>query len=75
MTNENAQRLVQLLWEKIETTGFNALSKNDFYDYVLYLYNRFNNEHFLDTLSNYENGTQLRATEQKSQQPPPKVVA
>jgi hypothetical protein len=61
----SAEKLVSELWGKIKTTGFNAMSKNDFYDYVLYLFNKHNAVHFLDTWSNYENSMVLCVTEQK----------
>jgi hypothetical protein len=41
------------------------MSKNDFYDYVLYLFNKYNAEPFLDVNSNYKNSQLLRVTEQK----------
>jgi hypothetical protein len=62
---ENAEHLVRDLWRKIIDTGFNAMSKNDFYDYVLYLFNKYNAEPFLDVNSNYKNSQLLRVTEQK----------
>jgi hypothetical protein len=61
----NAERFVSDLWRKIIDSGFNALSKNDFYDYVLYLFNKYNAEPFLDVNSNYQNSQLLRITEQK----------
>jgi hypothetical protein len=53
------------LWRKITDTGFNAMSKNDFYDYVLYLFNKHSKTQFLDNGSNYDNSILLRVTEQK----------
>ena len=32
--------------------GFDALSKNDFYDFALYLLNEYSNEHFLFNCAN-----------------------
>jgi hypothetical protein len=61
----NAENLARDLWGKIIGTGFNAMSKNDFYDYVLYLFNKYNAEPFLDANSNYKNSQLLRVTEQK----------
>jgi hypothetical protein len=61
----NAEQFVRDLWCKIIDSGFNALSKNDFYDYVLYLFNKYNTKPFLDVNSNYQNSQLLRITEQK----------
>ena len=35
------------LWNEMTTTGFSNRSKNDFYDFVLYLLNKYDNNHFL----------------------------
>jgi hypothetical protein len=63
--DKKAEEFTAQLWEKIKTTGFNAMSKNDFYDYVLYLFNKYNGTPFLDDASNYENAILLKATESK----------
>jgi hypothetical protein len=65
ITGENAELFVKELGQKITDTGFNALSKNDFYDYVLYLFNKHGSSHFLDTQSNYDNSMLLKITGQK----------
>ena len=51
-TPEDSKQLANKLAEHITTTGFNALSKNDFYDYILYLLDTYSNEHFLSLQSN-----------------------
>ena len=61
----NAEKFTSELWQKITDTGFNNLSKNDIYDYILYLYNNFSNVPFLDVNSNYENALILKVTENK----------
>jgi len=61
----NAEKFTSELWQKITETGFNNLSKNDIYDYILYLYNNFSNVSFLDKNSNYENALILKVTENK----------
>jgi hypothetical protein len=65
ITEENAKKFVRSLWDKIMDTGFNALAKNDFYDYTLYLFNKYNKPHFLDENSNYDNAMLLKVTETK----------
>jgi len=65
INDKEAGKFVSELWEKITDTGFNSMSKNDFYDYVLYLFNNHAPEHFLDTASNRDNSLLLRVTEQK----------
>jgi hypothetical protein len=67
ITDQNAQQFVTALWNKITDTGFNALSKNDFYDYVLYLFNKYGESRFLDSSPDYENSLLLRVTPQKIQ--------
>jgi hypothetical protein len=67
ITTQNAEQFVAALWHKITDTGFNALSKNDFYDYVLYLFNKYSASHFLDARADYENSLLLRITPQKIQ--------
>jgi hypothetical protein len=61
----NAEQFVADLWQKIINTGFNAMSKNDFYDYVLYLFNKYDSDHFLDSASNYDNAMLLKVSETK----------
>ena len=65
ITQQNAERFTADLWQKITQTGFNALSKNDFYDYVLYLFNKYDENHFLSLRPNYENAQTLRVSSQK----------
>jgi hypothetical protein len=60
-----AEEFASALWNKITDTGFNTLSKNDIYDYLLYLFNKYGDIHFLDEKSNYENAVLLRVTETK----------
>jgi hypothetical protein len=65
INQQNAGQFTADLWQKITQTGFNALSKNDFYDYVLYLFNKYDANHFLSARPNYENAQTLRVTPQK----------
>jgi hypothetical protein len=62
---ENAQALAVELFSKIRGTGFNALSKNDFYDFVLYLLDRYSSERFLSRDSIQQNALLLRAAPAK----------
>jgi hypothetical protein len=61
----NAERLANELFQCFKTTGFNALSKTDFYDYVLYLLDTYSNEHFLSARSNDANALLLKVSPAK----------
>jgi hypothetical protein len=61
----NAENFIIELWQKITDTGFNALTKNDINDFILYLYNKHSGGQFLDDRSNYENALLLKITETK----------
>jgi len=60
---KSAENFVIELNEKISQTGYNILSKNDLYDFLLYLFNKHNDRKFLDEDSNYENLIALKITE------------
>lgn len=60
---EKAEGFVKELQEKINQTGYNILSKTDLYDFLLYLFNKYNDHNFLDKDSNYENVIALKITE------------
>ena len=61
----NSENFVEELLAKITDVGFNSMSKNDFYDYVLYLLDEHSEESFLSTRSNFENALYFKVTEQK----------
>jgi len=63
---KDTKELAQKLFESITTGhGFNALSKTDLYDYVLYLLDKYCDEPFLFTKSNQENALLLRVKPEK----------
>ena len=49
----------------ITENGFNALSKNDFYDFVLYLLDKYSDNHFLSANSNHKNAMLLKVKQEK----------
>ena len=59
----NQAALVDDLWKEMTTTGFSNRSKNDFYDFVLYLLNKYDNNHFLSENDNAYNERLLKSTE------------
>lgn len=62
---KNASLFVNELIKKIEQTGFCSMSKSDIYDYILYLLDKYSNEHFLENRTNFENAILLKITETK----------
>jgi len=44
---DRSKELADELAKRVHHTGFNALSKNDFYGFVLYLLDRYSNVHSL----------------------------
>jgi hypothetical protein len=63
--NANTKKLAEQLATCITETGFNTLSKNDFYDYVLYLLNKYSDKKFLILNSNEENAYLLKVKPEK----------
>ena len=61
----DSEKFVEELLKKITDTGFNAMSKNDLYDYILHLFDKFSEDNFLSTRSNFENAVYFKVTEQK----------
>lgn len=53
------------LWSKIIDDELFSRQKNDICDYVLYLFNKYDSAHFLDSLSNAENERLLKTTASK----------
>ena len=64
-TADGAQKLANELAESIITNGFNTMSKNDFYDFVLHLLSKYSTENFLATRSNYDNALLLKVKPEK----------
>lgn len=57
---EFSEFLAKELWNEITTNGLYAKSKTDFYDYVLYLLNKADKNHFFDTNDNAKNERLLK---------------
>lgn len=62
---QNAPKLVDELWRGIMRNGFGAWSKNDLCDYLLYLFNKYDEEHFFDKNSNEKNERLLKISSAK----------
>lgn len=57
---ENTDKLVEELWNEIKTNGMYGRSKNDFYDFVLYILNKYDKNHFLSENDNAYNERLLK---------------
>lgn len=53
----DTEKFIGELWDEIKANGVYGRSKNDFYDYILYLLNKYDEKHFL---SSYDNATNER---------------
>ena len=62
---DNPQEFCDELWHKITQERLFSYQKNDICDYVLYLFNRHDLSHFLDTNSNEQNERLLKMTASK----------
>ncbi len=62
---EDAENFVEDLIKKITETGLYAMSKTDFYDYVLYLLDKHSENHFLSDNTNFENALLLKIPESR----------
>lgn len=62
---DNPQEFCDELWRKITQERLFSYQKNDICDYVLYLFNRHDSAHFLDTNSNEQNERLLKMTASK----------
>ncbi len=62
---DNPQAFCDELWGKIIDDELFSRQKNDICDYVLYLFNKYDSAHFLDSLSNAENERLLKTTASK----------
>lgn len=54
------EELVKDLWNEIKINGMYGHSKTDFYDYVLYLLNKYDKNHFLSSNDNADNERLLK---------------
>lgn len=57
---DNTKQLVDDLWNEIRINGMYGRSKTDFYDYVLYLLNKYDSGHFLSSNDNAANERLLK---------------
>ncbi len=65
LTLDNPKAFCDELWSKIINDELFSRQKNDICDYVLYLFNKYDSVHFLDSLSNAENERLLKTTASK----------
>ena len=56
----NQAQLVEDLWNEIKSTGLYVRKGNEFYDYVLYLLNKYDENHFFFTNDNADNERLLK---------------
>jgi len=62
---DKAKLLADELAKNVMDNGFNAMSKNDFYDFVLHLLSKHSNEKFLHAKSNHDNAYLLKVKPEK----------
>ncbi len=62
---DNPKAFCNDLWRKITQERLFSYQKNDICDYVLYLFNKYDSAHFLDSHSNTENERLLKTTASK----------
>ncbi|MDA3052060.1 hypothetical protein OFO01_01150 [Campylobacter sp. JMF_01 NE2] len=65
ITIKNSTELLDELWNTIKSSGLYAYSKNDIYDYLIYLINKYDENHFFDKNSNAENERLLKISSTK----------
>lgn len=58
----DTEKLIGELWNEIKTNGVYGRSKTDFYDYILYLLNKYDEKHFLSSNDNETNERLLKIT-------------
>lgn len=58
----DTQKIVGELWNELQTNGVYGRSKTDFYDYILYLLNKYDANHFLSSNDNATNERLLKIT-------------
>jgi hypothetical protein len=64
-SGKNAENLANALYANFCNTGFNALSKTDFYDFALHLLDHYSDEHFFTNNTNAQNALLLKITPAK----------
>ncbi len=69
IASKGSDKKIEELIREIESIlfdgGLYALSKNDIYDKLLFLFDKYDDNHFLSTNSNYKNARLLKTTETK----------
>lgn len=65
LTLDNPKAFCDELWHKITQERLFSYQKNDICDYVLYLFNKYDSAHFLDSHTNAENERLLKTTASK----------
>lgn len=65
ITPQNAPKLINELWEKIHSNGIYGLSQKNLYDYLIYLFNKYDENHFFDKNTNEQNERLLKTTATK----------
>lgn len=60
---DNPTELINELWDKLQSSGLYAYSKNDIYDYLIYLLNKYDENRFFDTNSNALNSRLLKVSQ------------
>lgn len=65
LEKEGADKFVKELTAKLTGNGLYAMSKMDFYDFVIYLLDKYSIGHFLSRNSNFENACLLKISETK----------
>jgi hypothetical protein len=61
----NAKKLVEELIGKISEMGLYTMQKNDLNDYLLFLLDKYSEEHFLEKFSNFDNAKMFKVSEAK----------
>ncbi len=56
---------IEELWEKLCSNGLYGLSQKNLYDYLLYLFNKYDTNHFFDNNTNEQNERLLKTTATK----------
>lgn len=58
----DTEKFIGELWDEIKANGVYGRSKTDFYDYILYLLNKYDEKHFLSSNDNATNERILKIT-------------
>ena len=61
----NAKKMVDEIIEKIMQVGLYTMPKNDLNDYLLFLLDKYSDEHFLTNFSNFDNAKLFKISEAK----------